>query len=275
MLLLLAGIAALAVPTLVTLAREYWSTENGVHGPLLLVSGLWLLLRSHDSLTIRSSRPPVGWLLLTLAPLLLLYVYGRAMGVLTVESGALYLLLLVLAQHYWGWATLRQHWFPLLYLAFLIRPPSGVVAELTQPIKLWISEVSTDLLYWLGYPIAHSGVRIQIAQYELLVQQACAGLGSIFSLAAIGLLYLHLVSPARGSARVFLMLCIIPLAVLANLLRVILLILATTHLGESFAQGVPHELAGILTFGLSLLGLFLLDQAVGAVMRRRSGVPAQ
>jgi exosortase len=267
-LLLFAGIGSLLIPTLITLAREYWSTENGVHGPLLLVSGLWLLLRSQDRLKVRSPLPSIGWLLLSAAPLLLLYVYGRAMGVLTVESGALYLLLLILAQHYWGWATLRQQWFPLLYLAFLVRPPSGVVAELTQPVKLWISEFSTDLLYWLGYPIAHSGVRIQIAQYELLVQQACAGLGSIFSLLAIGLLYLHLVSPARGGARLFLLLSIIPLAVVANLLRVILLILATAHLGDSFAQGVPHELTGILTFGLSLLGLFLLDRAVGAATRR-------
>ncbi|HVF84270.1 MAG TPA: exosortase [Sphingomicrobium sp.] len=262
LLLLLAGIVALAVPTLTSLAREYWGTDNGVHGPLLLVSGVWLIWRSRSILRVRADLPAVGWLLLALVPLLVIYVYGRAMSVLFVESFALYLLLVTLAFYYWGPQVMRQLWFPALYLAFLVRPPAGMVAEFTQPVKIWISQAATDLLQAADYPIAHSGVKIQIAQYELLVQQACAGLGSIFSLLAIGLLYLHLASPSRGWKRLFLLASIIPLAVVANLLRVILLILITVHFGEAAAQGISHEATGILTFALSLLGLYLLDQLV-------------
>ena len=57
---------------------------------------------------LRSLPRPLGPLLLALAVLLPLYVYGRAMGVLTAETVALYMLLLALAFHYWGGGVLRQ-----------------------------------------------------------------------------------------------------------------------------------------------------------------------
>jgi exosortase len=270
-ILLLVGVASLVFPTLFSLAREYWSTDNGVHGPLLLVSGLWLLWRTrpwaHSVPGAQTSTPAV---LAAIAPLLLLYVYGRSMGVLSVESASLYLLLLTLAWCCWGNEALRRMRFPALYLAFLIRPPSGIVAELTQPLKIWISNTAADLLHLAGYEVASSGVKIQIAQYELLVQHACAGLGSIFSLLAIGLLYLHLAATSRGYGKVLLLASIIPLAVLANLLRVLLTILATIYFGEAAAKGLSHEATGILTFGLSLLGLFLFDQLIASVQKLKA-----
>jgi exosortase len=269
LIVVLVGTAALVIPTLLSLAREYWSTDNGVHGPLLLATGAWLVWRSRGVIRLRPLPRPLGKLLPALAVLLPLYVYGRAMGVLTAETVALYLLLLALAFHYWGGGVLRQIWFPVLYLAFLVRPPASLVAELTQPLKLWISDAAVILLRAADYPVARSGVRIQAAQYELLVQQACAGLGSIFSLLAIGLLYLHLASAARGWKSVVLLGAIIPLAIIANLLRVILLILVTIHAGDAALRGLPHEIAGMLTFTLSLLGLFLLDRLIAGDGRRR------
>ncbi|MBV9528630.1 exosortase [Sphingomonas sp.] len=262
-LLLILGIVALVVPTLLSLASDYWSTDNGVHGPILLATGAWLLWRERvfiaaNERAVRSAGP-----VLVLLPLLLLYVYGRALHVLTAETAALYLVLVVVAFAAWGATVMRHLWFPVLYLAFLIRPPSGLIAETTQPLKIWISATAAWLLREFGYAIASSGVTIQVDQYELMVQQACAGLGSIFSLLAIGLLYLHLVSRARGWTRGFLLLAIIPMAVLANLLRVIILILLTVHLGEGIAQGYAHQLAGMVTFGMSLAGLMALDLALG------------
>jgi exosortase len=265
------GIAALVLPTLYVLAKDYWSTDNGVHGPILLATGGWLIWRSRGVIRAHSAPIRSPWLLLGVVPLLLLYVYGRALGVPTVESGALYLLLLLVALSFWGPRVMRRLWFPALYLAFLVRPPATMVAEFTQPLKIWISQVSTALLHEFGYAIASSGVRIQIEQYEVLVQHACAGLGSIFSLLAVGLLYLHLVSRAKGALKLLLLAAIIPIAVVANLLRVILLLLLTAHFGEDVAQGLSHDAAGLLTFALSLLLLFALDHGMAALGRDRKG----
>lgn len=262
---LVAGVLALVVPTLVALAQGYWDTDNGAHGPIILVSGAWLLWRERAHIRFRPGGISSAWLAALLPPLMLLYTYARSFSMLTGETAALYLLLVLLALYYWGPAVMRRLWFAIFYLGFLIKPPSGVVAELTQPLKIWISETAVAMLYWLGYPVANSGVLIQMAQYELLVQQACAGLGSIFSLLAIGLLYVHLSKRAFSWRSALLILAIIPIAMLANWVRVLILLLLTYHFGDGVAQSFLHDAAGLTTFALALVGMLALDHLLGLV----------
>lgn len=255
------GVAALAVPTLISLATQYWSTAGGAHGPLILVSGLWLLVR--DGERIRFQRGSISGLwLLVMAPLLALYAFARGAGLLGTETLSLYALLVLLGFYYWGPPTMRSLWFAILYLAFLIKPPYGLVAQLTQPLKMAISSASVNVLDWLGYPVANSGVVIQIAQYQLLVEQACAGLGTLVTLFAMGLLYVHLTGIRDRVRTAILLVAIVPIAVLANLVRVILLVLLTYHAGDAVAQSALHDATGLITFSLSLLGLFTLDRTV-------------
>ncbi|MEO6256996.1 MAG: exosortase [Sphingomicrobium sp.] len=261
--LIIAGLLALVIPTLLALARNYWDSDNGAHGPIILISGAWLVWRERAHIHFRPGSVPTLWLAVVLPPLLLVYAYGRSFSVLTAESASLYAILVVMALFYWGPAVMRRLWFAILYLGFLIRPPSGVVAELTQPLKIWISESAVAALYWLGYPVANSGVHIQIAQYELLVQQACAGLGSIFSLLAIGLLYIHLSKRALTLRSALLILGIIPIAMFANWMRVLILLLLTYHMGDGVAQSFAHDAAGLTTFALAVVGMLALDHALG------------
>jgi exosortase len=258
LILLVACLGALLIPTILSLAAEHWSTENGAHGPIIFVSGVWLLWREREHIRFRPGSISDKWLLL-LAPLLLAYVYARAVGMLGTETTVVYLLLVLLGLFYWGPGVMRRLWFPIIYLAFLIKPPYGLVAEMTQPLKIAISGASVEILYAVGYPIAGSGVLIQVAQYELLVKQACAGLGSLVTLMALGLLYVHLTQPSSRGRNLALILSIIPIALLANLLRVIILVLLTYHFGDAVAQSFAHDLAGIVTFALSMLGLVAFD----------------
>lgn len=263
-LALIVGLAAIVLPTIVTLAQEHWSTDNGAHGPIILASGIWLIWRERERIAFKPGSISLPWLLLLLPMFLAFYLYGRSFGVLVVESGALYAILVLLGLFYWGPAVMRRLRFPVLYLAFLIRPPSGIVTELTQPLKIWLSQAAVEILYLFGYPVGRTGVLIQIGQYELMVQQACAGLGSIVSLLAIGMLYVHLTNRGGGRRSIVLVLGIIPIAVLANLLRVLLLILLTYYAGDQVAQSFAHETAGLVTFGLSVLGMLALDYALGS-----------
>jgi exosortase len=281
MAVVLIGIAALVVPTLISLGRDYWSTDNGVHGPLILVSGAWLIWREREIIQYRPGSISGWWMVAGLPPLLLLYAYGRLFSVLVVESGALYAILILLGFYYWGAGVMRRLWFAILYLGFLVRPPSTMVAELTQPLKIWLSDTSVSILHGFGYEVGNTGVAIQIAQYELLVQQACAGVGSIFSLLAIGLLYLHLTYNDSRLRSVVLLLGIVPIAILSNLIRVIAIVLLTYYAGDAVAQSAAHELMGVITFACAILGMFALDGALSLLLnaklpkRRRRRVRAR
>lgn len=265
---LLAGLAAVTLPTLFSLGRYHWSTEDGAHGPLILISGVWLIWRERESIRFRPGSIPNGWLAL-LAPLLMVYAYARSINMLGMETFCLYLMLVLLGFFYWGPAVMRRLWFAVLYLGFLVKPPYSTVAELTQPLKIGLSQLSVDFLAMLGYPVGASGALIQIAQYELLVAQACAGLSSLVTLLALGLLYIHLTRPVLGPRSLLLLLAIIPIALLANLIRVIILVLLTYHAGDAVAQSFAHDLAGIVTFTLSLLGMLAFDHLLTVMGRRR------
>jgi exosortase len=266
------GISALLLPTLVRLATEYWSTDNGVHGPLILVSGAWLIWRERAIIHFRPGSISGWWLLPSLPLFLLLYAYGRIFDVLIVETSLLYAILVLIGFYYWGPTVMRRLWFAIIYLAFLIRPPSELVAELTQPLKIWLSGTAVSILHGFGYPVGNTGVSIQIAQYELLVQQACAGLGSIFSLLAIGLLYLHLSNHQSRLRAAILLLAIIPIAVLANLIRVLGIVLLTYYAGNDVAQGFAHDVMGLTTFAVAILGMLVLDGLLGLFIRERTHV---
>lgn len=262
------GMAALALPTMASVARDSWSTEQGAHGPIVLATGIWLLMRQWQA-ALAVARPGKAWIgALCLIPALLLYAFGRITNIVEIEGFAMYGALVSVLYLVAGGAVLRLLWFPLVYLLFVFPPPDTAVAMVTQPLKIWISRAAIDLLSFLGYPIAGSGVTIQIGQYQLLVAAACAGLNSLISLSAIGLFYVYIRHNANWRYAALLMLAIVPVAILANFARVLILVLITYHFGEAMAQGFIHNFAGVTMFAISVLGIFAVD-ALASPLRRR------
>lgn len=268
-LILALGLAALMLPTMIEVARVSWSTEQGGHGPIVLATGAWLLWRELKAAKVE---PRPGQLipgLVLLVPLVALFVVARITGVLEIEAFAMYGALIASAYLLFGGAVIRAIWFPLVYLAFTLPPPDSVVAAVTQPIKIGISHWAVTLLHALGYPVASSGVTIQIGQYQLLVAAACAGLNSIVTLGALCLFYVYLRHRSNFTAFLVISVAAIPIAIVSNFIRVLVLVLVTYYLGESAAQGFVHDFAGLLMFAVALLTVFAVDQLATPLFIRR------
>lgn len=266
--LLALGALVLVVPTLHGVATENWSTEQGAHGPIVLATALWLFWRRWTE--VRTLAAPGDTRVALAAYLIIapLYAAARIINIIEVEGFMMYGLLLTTAYWLVGFRPLRAMWFPIVYMLFIFPPPDTIVAMVTQPLKIGISRAAIDLLYPLGYPIAGSGVMIVIGQYQLLIAAACAGLNSLISLSAISLFYIYIRHNANWRYAVLLMLAIVPVAILANFVRVIALILITHHLGDDAAQGFLHTFSGITMFLFSVLGIFAVD-ALASPLRRR------
>ena len=262
------GTVAFIAPTMIDVARSSWSTEQGAHGPIVLVTGIWLLwgeLRGSHVI----ARPGSSRLVMALlAPLLILFTVARIAGLIEIEGFSMYAALIIVAYALWGPAPLRRVWFPLIYLMFVFPPPDTLFTMLTQPLKIAVSECAVFLLGLLGYPVAGSGVTIQIGQYQMLVAAACAGLNSLLSLTALGLFYTYMRHKSELAYMVVLVCFILPIAVLANLVRVVLLLLITYHFGEAAGQGFFHELAGLTMFTVALLTIFAIDWLAGPLRVR-------
>ena len=261
-LILLIGVSAIVGPTMFDVARLTWTTEQGGHAPLIVATGAWLLYREVKSSGLRP-RPGKLWIgVLALGLCLMVYVVSRITGVLELESFAMYASLVASAYLIVGGALLRAAWFPIIYLAAALPPPDTVVSLLTQPLKIAISQSAVSLLHGLGYPIASSGVTIQIANYQLLVAAACAGLNSILTLSAICLFYVYLRHRSDLIAFAIVAALILPVAIFSNFVRVVALVLITYYWGEAAAQGFLHDFAGLTLFLVALTSIIGLDSVI-------------
>jgi exosortase len=263
---LFVGLAVLAVPTLVTLGKQVWSTEAGAHGPIVLAVGAWLLVRE---LMAAKGLVKAGSLLLTLAGVaisLAVYVFGRAFDFISLEVAGLYGTAVSALYSRIGMRALLHLWFPVFYLAFLIPPPGWVIDQFTAPLKQFVSWASMTTLSAAGIPVAREGVTIYVAAYRLLVEDACSGLNSLVGLVAVSLLYIYLLRGSNVRYAALLVAATIPIAVLGNILRIMTLILLTYFFGDEVAQGFLHQAAGMFLFVVDLLLVFALDRLLWGIL---------
>lgn len=269
-LVLCLGFAVLVLPTMVDVGTQTWTREQGGHGPLVLATGLWAVWRELKGKNIdrRPGRLSLGLPILVL--FLSLFVVLRITGILEIEAFAMYAAIISAVYILFGGSVMHAIWFPLVYLAFALPPPDSVITFVTQPIKIAISSWAVSALRLFGYPIASSGVTIQIGQYQLLVAAACAGLNSIVTLTALCLFYVYLRHRSDPIAFLIIAAAAIPVAIVSNFVRVLALILITYHFGDAAAQGFVHDFAGLLMFSVALLAIFGVDQFVTPFLSGRA-----
>ncbi len=266
----LLGLMVLYVPTLHDLASMIWIRDDEFHGAVVLLVVMWLIWDRREVLlsppTDTARAPGIALLIFGL----LLYVLGRALGILIFQVASLIPVLAGTLLAMRGWSALRALWFMLLFSAYLVPLPGYVQDSLTLPLSQAIAAIADYILYAAGYPIAHQGVTLIVGQYQLRVVDACAGLNSMFSLSAIGLLYLYLKRYRSWFHNALILLSLLPIAFFANIGRVVILVLVTYHLGDDAGQGFLHGFSGIALFVFALMGVLLLDAMMLKLARLRA-----
>src|SRR5574343_566842 len=141
------GLIALYVPTWIDLSRTIWTSEAQAHGPIILGVALWFFWKQRLVIHDMAAAPSkAGWPLFILG--LLLYVIGRSQDILVFEVGSQIVVIASLLLITRGWAALSAAWFPLFFLLFMIPLPGPVVDSLTLPMKMAVSYVAENVLYW-------------------------------------------------------------------------------------------------------------------------------
>jgi len=267
----LLGVLTLYLPTVFDLFNGIWASEEQAHGPIILFLSLWLICRKWPEMMIKSEgKSPSffwGWSIFLLS--LLLYIIGRSQQILIFEMGSFITVISAILLLKCGAGALKVMWFPIFFLLFMIPLPGTVVSLLTMPMKMAVSYVAENILFWANYPIARNGVILQIGQYQLLVADACAGLQTLLTLEALGLFYLNLVQHTSFFRNVALAILIIPISFTANVIRVIVLTLITYHYGDAAGQGFLHGFAGMVLFISALILILGVDSLLQLFVKAR------
>lgn len=265
---IIAGLIVLYLPSVVDLLNGIWSSDEQKHGPIVLSVASWLAWRNWPRMRTASEGKPAciwGWAIFLFG--LVLYAIGRSQDILLFEIGSVLWLLTAILLITRGTAAVKAQWFALFFMLFMIPLPSALVDAVTMPMKMAVSYVAEHVLYLMGYPIARTGVILQIGQYKLLVADACAGLHTLFTLEALGLLYLNIVRHDSLFRNVTLATFIVPISFTANVIRVMALTLVTYHLGDEAGQGFLHGFAGMVLFLTALTLIMGVDSLLQFVAK--------
>jgi exosortase B len=261
------GLVVLYLPSYFAISQTLWREVDQAHGPIVLMVIVFLAWQKREHLVLGQSNQQdiiAGWALLFFG--LACYVLGRSQDILMLDMGSQIPVLMGVLLLSCGRKALKAMWFPLFFIIFMLPLP---LASITMPMKMAVSYVTETILFWFDYPIARSGVVLQIGQYQLLVADACAGMHTLISLEALGLLYLNLVKHDSWVRNITLGILIIPISFTANVVRVMALTLITYYFGDEVGQGFVHGFAGMFLFIIALMFILAVDSTIQYVVKRR------
>jgi exosortase len=166
-----------------------------------------------------------------------------------------------------GTDVLRRHWFAFFFLLFMIPLPLALYAQIASPLQLLVSQIATEVLNLMSVPVLREGNMMTLPRgIRMFVAEACSGMRQLTGFLALTVAVAYLaVRPAWY--RVAVVASAIPIAMTANVARVVLTGLIMHLVNPEFASGAYHTAEGLLMmgFGLSLLRAecWLMDLVVG------------
>jgi exosortase len=238
--------AALYGPLLGRMALQWWKDPDYSHGFLVpLFVGYVLYQRRHKLRQVPLEPSNLGF------PVMLgsmgLLLAGTLGAELFVARFSLIFLLAGMLLFFAGWKMLRAVAFPLAFLVLMIPLPAIIYNQVTFPLQLLASRLSSGWLEFFGVPVLREGNVLVLPNYSLEVVEACSGIRSLVSLIALAIAYGYF-AEKRQWVRITLVVLMVPIAVASNAMRVMGAGALTYLFGPHAAEGFFHLFQGWLIF---------------------------
>jgi EpsI family protein len=149
--------------------------------------------------------------------------------------------------------------FPICYLALMIPLPYVVTKEIAYQLRFFDATLAENALQLLGIPVYREAYFLHLPNITLEVADLCAGLASIFALFALGTFYVYYL-PLAMRMKTVLLLSTFPIAIFANLVRIIVVSVLVYFIGPVTLEMLFHRFSGTTTFLLALILLVLLGE---------------
>ena len=147
-----------------------------------------------------------------------------------------------------GRRIVRRHAFPLALMLLII--PIPLLEQWTPYLARGVARAAAASAQVLGLSIERDGARLILPQAELVIGAPCSGINSLLALLALGALYAYALQGAILN-RVILFLSAIPIALLSNYLRVMLLVIVAGTAGSGRMLTWLHDGSGAVLFALA------------------------
>lgn len=249
----------LFAPVYPDMVREWAGHSDNSHGflvPFMAGYFVWGKKKQLNFAAISSS----WWGCVVLFLALSVYLLSYAGGLVFPARVAMVLSLYGLIWLTLGSGIIRILAFPILFLLFMIPVPYSLLSLVSAPLQLMATKISANVIGACSIPVFREGNMLYFVGSQLEVAEACSGIRSIMSLTMIAFAFANM-SRAGWKGRTILILSAIPLAIVANIIRIAGTGVLAHFYGDKVARGFLHEFSGIaiFVFGfMALLGVFTL-----------------
>jgi exosortase len=247
-------------------AVEVWSTdEEFTYGFLILPIALALLWWRRAQLQ-RSIGTGSDIGLLIVAGAMVVTLVSRRTGINALAGVAVSPILIGIAVYLWGWRAARIVAFPAGFLVFGLGLYRGLLNSVGFALQDLTAKGAALAGQAIGLGVIRDGLVLRSAAdsppFAFVVAQACSGMSSLLSLLSLAALWIYATrGPLPGKVAVFL--GVVPLVIIANTLRVTLVLVVASAFGEDAALGFFHGVSSLVLFGLALAGLLIVSRTVG------------
>jgi exosortase len=251
---------------LVHLVGQWWHDPNFSHGFFVPLFSALIIWQERQNLAQLPLRP--SWSGLPIAALALCtLVVGQLGAELFLSRSSLLILLAGLIVLFCGWTYFRALLFPWAFLILMIPIPTIIFNQITFPLQLLASRVSGLILPLLGVPVLREGNVINLPAMALEVAEACSGIRSLMSLVTLAIIYGYLMEK-RLWVRWVLAFASVPIAVVANSVRIIGTGLLVQYWDPEKAEGYFHASWGWIIFVISLVMLYGLHSLISMILEK-------
>lgn len=260
-------IAGLYHTILVDLVRQWATDPDFSHGFFVPLFAAFVVWRKRDQLA-RLRLQPSWFGLPIIAGALFTLIIGVLGAELFLSRSSLIFLVAGLIIFFAGWRFFGALFFPWAILFLMIPIPAVLYNQITLPLQFFASKFATSLLVLAGVPVLREGNVIHLPALSLEVVQACSGIRSLISLIALAI-FVGYFWKAPVWERLALAFSAVPIAVIANALRIMVTGLLVQYWDPEKAEGFFHEFSGMVIFLLSVSMLVFLHQLTGLIIRWR------
>lgn len=192
----------------------------------------------------------------------LMYLFGWRQDYMVISTFALIPFLYGFIGVIYGRKVQRLVLFPILYLLLLVPPPFALLDRVTLPLR-YISAFGVEKIFRLfNFPITREGLGYVIEGQQMMIDEACSGFRSLITMLSLGLVYAYTIR-SKIIKKVVLVLSIIPLALMGNILRVMVISLIAINFSKEAAQGFMHSFSGVVVFLFIVLGFVGIEALWG------------
>jgi len=236
-----------------------WNAEDTYysHGPFVVLASLFFVWILKDKLKVIKKTPDDQGIRYIVAGFVL-HVAGIWTELYFLSALSLILIIMGMILYLWGRAFFKKLFFATIYLIFMIPLPLVLVSNAVIRMKMFAAQAATKTLNIIGLAAVRDGSIIKMANSYLQVEAPCSGLRSLIALMAFGAAFSYLTRKSLLKKYVLFM-SALPIALIANILRIVLLGWVSEVYGMKAAAGWIHDFSGFLLFFVAAIGMLIVN----------------